>query len=77
MFILDKIRDFNKFAAETMVSWTLFPNKDKETMDHLRGIIEKYKKSALYTVFTEDEKAKYQEELINTDEAILQRVAEL
>jgi len=77
MFILDLIRDFNKFYSETMITWLLAPSKDKETWDKLHGIIEKHKRSALYTIFTEEEREKYDRELVNSDDAILARVANL
>jgi len=77
MFILDLIREFNKFAYATAVQWDLSLVRDKETLDRLRGTIDKYKKSVLYTIFTEEEKDRYKEELVETDEAILARVGKM
>lgn len=77
MFILDLIREFNTFACECISRWIVQPARDKETLEHLRGIIEKHKKSALYIIFTEEEKDKYSSEIVNTDEAIMSRVAGL
>lgn len=79
MFILDLIREYNKFMSETTVSWMLSPPecRTQETLEQLRVTIEKYKKSALYTIFTAEEKEKYKDELVHTDEAILSRVAQM
>jgi len=77
MFILDLIRDFNKFVSETTVSFYTSPYRDEETSKRLRDIIEKQKKSSLYTIFTAEEKERYQNEIVNTDEAIMQRVARM
>jgi len=77
MFILDLIRDFNKFVAETMVKWTTSATKDRETWEQLHAIIERYKRSALYTIFTEEEKEKYQDSFVKTDSEILAEVARM
>lgn len=77
MFILDLIRDFNKFVSEALVQFLLSPNRSTETLDQLRDIIEKQQKSALYAIFTEEEKQRYKDEIVNTDEAIMARVANL
>lgn len=79
MFILDLIREYNKFISETMITWMLSPLevRSQETLEVLRGTIEKYKKSVLYTIFTAEEKEKYQDELVKTDEAIMNRVAKM
>ena len=77
MFILDLIRDFNKFTAETMVAWTTSAIKDKETWEQLHGIINRYKRSALYTIFTEEEKEKYKDSFVRTDDEIMAEVANM
>lgn len=75
MFILDLIRDYNKFVQETMVTWLLCHNKTEETLEQLRVIIEKYKKNTLYTIFTEAEEERYKEDLGKTDDEIMSMVA--
>ena len=77
MFILDLIRDFNRFASETIIAWCISPNRDQKTWDTIHDTIEKYKKSALYTIFTEEEKEKYKDNLVNSDAEIMKRVSQM
>jgi hypothetical protein len=79
MFILDLIRDYNKVMTETMISWMTSPAecRSRETLDVLHDTMDKYKKSALYTIFTAEEKEKYQDNLVSTDEEIMAKVARM
>ena len=77
MFIMDNIREYNSFVAATMVQWYTSPVQTKETWDALQQIIERQRGIIMYTGFTEEEKNKYQDKIVSTDESILSKVANM
>ena len=78
MFILDTIRDYNKFVAEAMVRWITGPSdKSAEHLKKFQENIDDYKGSAFYTIFTEEEKQKYEEIVIKSDDEIMKEVGNM